>query len=255
MNPGPGRVLGWVVGENWVATVDGDRSPFDGKANPAPFAGTYTMTIPPPSGVPTGPQGHGFGTIRIDAKGVATYQGTMADGTKAVQKVSLSGDGHWPFHLNLYKGGGTAMGWLVVSRGDIGGVVQWIKPSSQSIGGEYVPALALQSSVIGSRYVPPAGGNAPEQTRWILINCRGGGLLEPLHGSVVIFANGSVVVQTGYGIKFSLAPQTGLFKGTIRDHVSKQLLEFSGVLLQKWGVGAGIVMAPTDVGYVGIAVD
>ncbi len=49
------------------------------------------------------PQGDGFGSITISAKGIATFKGTLPDGTKVTAAAPLSKNYQWPCFAQLYS--------------------------------------------------------------------------------------------------------------------------------------------------------
>ncbi len=254
VTPSQRRVDGWVVAGSWLAPLTGDRNPFHVKTNPAPFAGSYTLTIPCQPGSVDGPQGHGYGTVKIDGKGQATFLGILADGSKATQRTSLSAGGHWPFHLNLYNGGGSSLGWLVVSsQGDVGGLISWIKPAT--LGRYYAGGLTNESSVVGAAYSLPSPTELRGAARRMAIVCRGGNFATAVDDNVMVLPNGRMLTQVGDTIKFGISPTTGLFKGVVPDPATGRPLIFGGVILQKWQSGAGMVLGTNRIGYVGVSLE
>jgi hypothetical protein len=244
----PGRIMGRVTDGSWIAPLLGDRRCYSSKTNPAPFAGGYTLVVPS-TGAPGTPQGHGYGTARVDGNGLATFIGMLADGTKAVQKVPLSREGHWPFYLGLYKGGGSSLGWLMVTNGEVSGLVSWIKPSM--ISKYYATGLTNEASVMGAAYVAPnSSGGGVQRTE---VSCSGGNLGAPISAELMLLPNGKVVSQGDGSVKFGISPTTGLFKGSVLDPATGKPCAFSGVMLQKWNVGAGLILGLDQIGLIEVS--
>lgn len=250
---GTHRISGRVTDGSWVAQLLADRQAFHAKTNPAPFAGTYTIGIPADEQASDAPDGDGYGTVKIDTKGLASFVGMLADGSKATQKVPLSAEGHWPFHLNLYRGGGSALGWLAVSNAtdEVGGLVSWIKPAVA--GKYYAGGLTNESMVLGSAYVRPSSN--PADVRRTEIVCAGGNFSGPLTDQVTLLANGKMVSPGPGGVKIGVSPTTGLFRGTVIDPGSGRPWVLSGVILQKWNLGVGLILGTNEVGRVELTLE
>lgn len=248
-----GRVTGRVTDGTWTAQLQGDRQGYHAKTNPAPFAGSYTLVVPAEEGSLEGPQGDGYGTVKIDRGGTAAFVGMLADGTKATQKVPVSREGNWPFYLGVYKGRGSTLGWLAISNdaGEIGGLVSWIKPTIASK--YYAGGLTNESQVVGSVYVPPS--KTEQQLRRTELVCAGGNLGGTVTGEVMVLPNGTMMAQSGGALKIGVSPATGLFKGTVLDPATGRPRVFSGVVLQKWNIGSGLVLGTNQVGLVELTME
>jgi hypothetical protein len=70
---------------------------------------------------------------------------------------------------------------------------------------------------------------------------------------LMVLPNGKMVSAGDGSLKFGVAPATGVFKGTVFDPGSGKPRIFSGVLLQKWDQGAGILLGTNAVGAVELA--
>lgn len=247
-----GRVRGRVTDGVWTALIEGDRQHYQSKTNPAPFAGAYTLTLPADTEAPSGPLGSGHGTVRVDGNGVASFLGVLADGSKSVQKVPLSRNGQWPFYLPLYRNAGAALGWLRLDNDVrvVDGQVSWIKPSVPSK--YYAAGFTNESAVVGAGYVPPTPEELKSGARLIEVACLGGNLAGAVTNELMVLPNGKPLAAGG-PVKFGFSPLTGLFKGTVQDPASGKFRTFSGVLLQKWGSGAGAVFGLDEVGLVEVA--
>ena len=85
------QVTGYLTDGTWTSTLSGDRAVF-GKANPAPFLGTYTMVIPGYDNTPSLPAGDGFGTLKVDIAGQVKFVGFDASAklVEALQKGEIA---------------------------------------------------------------------------------------------------------------------------------------------------------------------
>jgi len=238
------QVVGRVTDGSWEAPLLGDRSIFNSRTNPAPFAGSYTLIIPGQEDGDAGPEGNGFGTVKIDANGVATLAGTLADGTKVSQKVPLSEEGEWPLYVSLYSGSGALLSWLtVVDRptDDITGLLSWIKPALSKTK-QYPGGFTNESVAVGSVYVKPVPSTTP------VINLTdgqvtfsGGNLAADFANPVAMAAN-KVTNLGDNKLSLSISTSSGLFKGSVVDISTGKTLKFSGALLQKQDAGFGFLL-------------
>jgi hypothetical protein len=245
-----GRATGRVSDGTWSATLAGDRQFYHARTNPAPFALNYTLIIPADQNVLTGPRGDGYGTVKVDRKGMATFVGMLADGTKATQKVALSQEGYWPFYLGVYKGGGSVLGWLGVTNNldEVGGLLSWIKPSIY--GRYYAGGFTNESLVAGSSYVPPTPEERLGAAQPLDVTCAGANLPANITGHLMVLPNGKMVSDPDQLFKYGMSPSSGLFRGTVLDASTGKPRVFSGVKLQKWSIGRGLVLGTNAVGQV-----
>jgi hypothetical protein len=228
----------------WEAPLLGDRCTFDGKTNSAPFAGSYTIIFPGQDDGNDGPEGHGYGTVKIDAKGQASLAGTLADGAKISHKATLSVEGQWPLHVPLYSGGGSILSWLTVAdrpEDDLTGRLSWIKPALRKAR-QYPGGFTNETMVIGSSYVRPASSTDP------VINLtdseiyfEGGHLLMAIINPITLTAN-KVINRGDNKLSLSISTSSGLFKGSVQDPATGKSHKFYGALLQKQDRGSGFLL-------------
>ena len=238
-------ITGSVGDGHWAAALTGDRATYNPKHNPAPQAGKYTLIIPGTPGATDSPQGDGFGTANIDANGTVQFVGTLADGAKVTQKVSISKDGHWPVYASLHTGRGSLLGWLVFadrSDDDVSGRLSWIRPAIPA--GKLFPAgFAVDSDTIGSRYVAPVGKTnlVLQITNGIVI--MNGGDMPAVSTNGITLGLGSKVVSTGTNkLTMTFTLSSGLFKGTLVESGLTGKQSFSGVVFQKANYGSGFCL-------------
>jgi len=112
-----------------VADVMIYRDVFTASGNPAPQAGTYSVVLDADgAGVvdPNAPTTNGSATITVDAEGLATIAGTLANGAAFSAKATLSDDGILPVYKSLGKG--VLIGELLFSNqpgSDVEGPLRW----------------------------------------------------------------------------------------------------------------------------------
>jgi len=83
------------------------------------LAGTYLVALPGLANPASGPAGNSTLTATVNASGVATIAGHMADNYAVAQVSQLSADGHCPIYIPLYTNdvdAGLLMGWLVFTN-------------------------------------------------------------------------------------------------------------------------------------------
>ncbi len=152
-------------------------------APPAAQVGKYTAVLeldPALAGtIPPGdtanfayPQGSGYLTLNLDAKGVATWGGKFADGTGIVGSSGLGPTGKLPFFQLLYGSlaatAGSSAGWITVvpdsltpqngGKPLLDGFISWSKNAqlSTSAGRSYKAGFALHSlTAMGGLYTAP----------------------------------------------------------------------------------------------------
>lgn len=233
-------------GEFW-SDLQADRQAFHKSLNPAAQAGKYTLLI---LGTTNGPAGDGVGTVTVDTTGGITFSGILSDGSKVTQKTTLSKDGYWPLHVNLYKGGGALVGWIKFeneSDSDFNGSLVWLKK-----GGLVTPnhsaGFTNEVEAVGSRYVAPLPGTRALNLTGGVLAFSAGDLGSPFDAVLGLAANNLVTGEPG--LVMNLVTPQGLFNGTINNASSGGPLVFQGALLQKANKGGGFFLRNNQSGDV-----
>jgi hypothetical protein len=243
---------GRVLANGWVSELIAERATFNAATNPCQFAGAYTVILPGADDDALGPAGHGFGTVKIDAGGIVNFSGTLADGTKTVQKVALSRQGEWPLYFSLYSGSGSILGRITAANqleDDLHGTVVWFKPV-QPTSKLYSTGFASNPTLTGSRYRPPTN-----TTDRVLMMTDGkltfsqGNLAGSFTNRVMLTADNKILVPSG-GLTVTLTLPTGLLNGTVTVPGSTRTLSFKGALHQKGNFGAGFFLGTNESGRV-----
>jgi hypothetical protein len=239
------QVVGRVTDTVWEAPLLGDAACYNSKTDPAPFLGTYTLIIPGTDSPEAGPEGHGFGTVKVDGNGKVTFAGTLADGTKVSQKVPLSRDGQWPLYVPLYRGSGSILSWLAVTNqaaDDINGLLSWIKPDDARTK-YYAGGFTNETFVTGSQFVRPTSS-----TNGLLNLAQAdvtfsGGDLESEWTNMVLWNLQNKITNLGDNkLTMKISPANGLFSGSVIDPSTGKPVKFKGALHQKQNVGAGFAL-------------
>jgi hypothetical protein len=237
------RITGWLSDGTWTATLLGDRSVYHAKTNPAPFAGQYTLVFPGAANPADGPEGHGYGTVKVDLAGRVTLAAALADGAKAAQKVALSQSGVWPLYVPLYKGLGQLLSWQTFSNlpsGDVSGSVNWTRPPQPA--SPYWPSGFTQETItVGSSYVRPGPTNPLLQITQTTFVCQGGNISPSVTHPITVDAQGKITIAGGNPISISVSPASGLFSGKLTDATGHSRT-FRGAVLQKQVGGAGFLL-------------
>lgn len=239
------QVFGSVSSDTWGSGLVGDRAVFTSvKGHTAPTAGAYTVIFPGQDGNPGLPGGDGFGTIHITTAGVATFTGTLADGTTITRSAPISKNGEWPLYIPLYSGQGCIMSWLTFTNeaaDDLTGAVSWIKPANTNAA--YYPAgFAYDFDAAGSIYHAPAS-----PTVHILsvtnasVEFAGGNLAADFTNSIVIANYSKVSNLSSNKLSLTFSLTAGTFSGTVVDPGSGTVKAFSGAVFQKQNVAFGFL--------------
>lgn len=252
---GADRITGRVTDGAWVAELGANRAVFNSTSNLATnFAGRYTLLIAgATNGSSVAPAGHGFQTLAISRAGIATFSGTLADGTPATAQVPLSRAGDLPWYVPLYGGTGSALGWMRVRPSaavDLDGSTDWFKPA-RATPPNYTNGFAISSPVSGSAYAP-IGTNRLLQLDEALVVLSDGGLPQSLTNVVTLGPGGRVTNGGPHRLTFQAAPATGMFSGTLTPVGATAPIAFKGALLQRQGFGGGFFLRGGQSGAVNI---
>jgi hypothetical protein len=236
---GTDQIAGQVMTSNWMARLLAYRPVF-GAANPAPYAGRYTMHIT--GGVDlSSPMGNGVAAILVKSNGTLMLSGMLADGTRAVQTAPVSKDGWWPFYLPLYHGKGSVLSWLMLTNVADGllGQLNWIKPTVPR-DKLYPDGFTNVAFVYGSTY------SAQVMTNFLGTNATAclfvSGLLPDIQTNCLTLIAKNTFGGPGVkGLKLDLP--TGLWTGTYTNPATGRPLPLKCVLLQQRGYGFGYVLS------------
>jgi hypothetical protein len=239
------KVSGTLTDGNWVSALSGDRAVFDSRTRPAPYVGAYTLILPGTDGDPSLPAGDGYGTVRVTTSGLASFTGTLADGTAVSQSGTISKDGFWPFYVPVYAGQGALISWLAFTNlpgSDINGLLSWIKPAASN-SQYYSAGFRQECDAVGSTYIQPARqyGLAIALTNASLA-FSGGNLPASFTNSIKVDRLGRLINQNSNALTLTVTPMSGTFKGRVTDPASGNSFSFGGAVFQKQNTGYGSLL-------------
>jgi hypothetical protein len=238
---GRDQLRGRVTNGSWSADLLSDRCVANRLSNRSPYAGSYTMIIPPDTSSTGNPAGSGYGSVTVDAAGKVVWVGTLADGTRVTQSSAVSKDGIWPMYAAPYGGRGLVLSWIQMTTNSLDGHLIWMKsalpgksyPSGFSAQAEVQGSL-LSRAMPGKRMLELADGSGQ-------MTFSGGGLQNPLNNPIKLDLYNRQMLSSPYRLKLSIA-SSGLFRGTILNPETSKPLVFQGMLLQNQNLGAGFFL-------------
>ena len=185
-------------------------------------AGHYTLAIPGTDGSTAEPEGHGHGTAIVDVRGNVSLLGVLGDGTKLVQKASLSKNGQWPVFIPLYGGKGSVLSWTTFADGGsniLTGLLSWIKPTLPLT--RYYPGgFTNETQLMGSLYVVPLTTNRVLNLTNAFVVLTGGNLSQPFTNNVVLGLDNKVTNTSSNSLVLTITLPKGLFSGTAQDQIT-----------------------------------
>lgn len=239
------QIFGQLGDNTWTAAMTGDRARFNSRTNPAPFAGNYTLVLPGQGGDPSKPAGYGYGTVKVASSGMTVFAGTLADGTKVSQSVSISKNGEWPLYASLYGGQGSLLSWVTFANQamhDLSGTLSWIKlpvVNARYYAGGFTNVIMAS----GSTYTAPASPNdliinVPTG----IISFSGGNLNPSFFNSISLSTGNHVTDESGNKLTMAFSLNNGLYRGSVVDPGSGKTMSFGGAVYQKIGMGYGSLL-------------
>lgn len=236
------QLVGRVTDGEWEAPLIADRNVYS-KVNPCALAGTYTLVLPGQADPADGPEGDGYGSVKVDGAGMASLVGVLADGSKFTCKSPVSVLGQWPVYS--FAAGSTVISWLTFAdrpTDDITGLMSWVKPS-QARSKFYRNGLTNEMLAVGSVFVRPADrdGTLLELSE-TTISFSGGNLASPFSNDIIWGAKNKITNLSDNKLKLSVNPSTGLFTGSVADPESRKSSKFAGAVLQKQNRGSGFML-------------
>ncbi len=269
--PGVGMIKALVDPGIWAVLVSGTVGgqpvrPY----NVIPGAGKYTAVLTATNAGARIPQGAGYATMTIGPGGGVVFGGRLPDG-ESFSDTGLLVGGTSENELVISKSlaypdiaspgaTGSLSGTLTFVQApgssDFSGTLEWIKPAQR--GGLYPGAIDTNLNVIGSVYSPPhAGWTALPgfDIGELVLSDTGAmslsGTAALTQGLTLEFSNRLILSGVGKdGLKVTLAPSTGVFKGTFLYPGQRTPTAFGGVLFQDRINGAGLFIGPAGSGTV-----
>jgi hypothetical protein len=252
---GADNVIGTLTASNWTqaAQLSGDRAVFNSRTRPAPYSGRYTLIIPGIDDDSSKPRGDGIGTVTVDGNGLAKFAGTLGDGTKVSQSVSLSKNGGWPLYAPLYATRGSILSWVAFDifgvNDDMHGLLSWVRPPIPT-SKLYPLGFEMDSMLTGSLYHAPTAGGRILQITDGIVTLSGGNLSTPATNLVRLGVNSVVTNASPNAVTVKFTPASGLFTGTFIQAGTTRKISFSGVVQQKANYGSGYFLGTNETGRV-----
>ena len=265
-----GKIIGTLKDPNNVTLsgINADHVFFDGKTNfvdpkylknkglhTVVFANKAQQGSPSSS---TYPQGDGFGSLTVSAKGIATLKGTLADGTTLTAAAPLSKTYLWPCFAQLYSKHGSIAGYATLDGSNpvtaLKGLdLLWFRPAIST--SKYYPGGwtgGVTVDLLGSEYAVPVTSAISPATS-VFANLKGIDLVSgnatlefsdgkltggnnPLDKNVNIAPNNKVtnltvsnVLDKSFVLKLTVS--SGMIKGTF-TYPDGTKPAFKGVILQ-----------------------
>jgi hypothetical protein len=255
---GSDHLVGIVSNASFTSDLFGYRTTFNSKLNPATnITGKYTMMLNAANESPPLISGSGVAAITVASSGSVLVKGALADGTPLVQKAFVAANGQWPFFANLYKGKGSALGWLTVANtptNDISGLLLWTKKEGVA-GSLYQVAFTNEVSTLGSRYVQPAKGIPVLSLSNAVVVLSDGNLSNPVTASVVLSPLNTMTVAAPNPEQLALtvSAATGLLNGSFVHPETLRKISIRGVVLEKQNLAGGYFLGTNESGRVMLA--
>ena len=233
-----GQVFGRVTDGVWVSTLTGGRA-----GGNSTHAGDYTVVIPGLVGDAQIPAGDGYATLHVDTDGLATMNGSLADGSKFMQSAYVTDDGDWPVYVSLYGAKGALISWLTfadLTGSDVSGDLVWIKQAAASAS-SYPAGFVSPTKAVGSLYTTPAASGKAVNLSSAVVSFSGGELSANFNNSVSVNAGSQVVNLSANAMTLNFTTGSGVFAGQVKDPSDGSTHSFGGVVLQKQNAGYGMM--------------
>jgi len=246
------QVHGRISDGVWMAALVADRAVFDAATRPAPYAGQYTLDIPPDASEVGGLSGDGVGTLIVGADGLVRLTGTLGDDTKMTEATSVSKDGYWPFYVSLYGGKGSILGWMIftnMASDDLQGLVYWMRPTLP--GSRLYPSgFTNETTAVGSKYRPPAAVTRVMNLTNGLVEFSGGNLSSSFTNAVVLGVDNKLTNLSSNSLGLTISLSTGAWRGSVTDPATGRNFAHQGILFQKRNIGVGFFSGSNQTGRV-----
>jgi hypothetical protein len=231
---------------SWKAQVVADRLTYKTRGNAA-SAANYTMFIPPDT---NGPDGYGFGTVKLSTAGKVQWAGTLADGSKVTQSSALSRDHYWPLFGSLYSGKGLVIGWVQLTTNNVSGVEIWLRPSTAATK-SFSDAFTNAAEVFGADYQFRSHTKVLDLTMGEAT--LSGGILggNSFQSAFTLDSSNRAKSQTNK-LTLSIKTSTGLFSGAVVTPQAGKI-SFQGALFPDATNGFGFFLNSKHSGAVQIA--
>ena len=257
-----GTVVSTFVAHHSLFTTS--RSP-KGAQRPIPSAWLGKVTANFTADPIAGPNGTGFATGSVAGSGAVKLAGKLADGSPFTTSAFLSIGGDCPFYIPLYKGLGSATGWMLwrdLPGSDFTGSVTTFRPAdpeSDTFSTGWPDGATLTAT--GSYYIAPKAARSPtpgvlpfpdllpdDENGNATLTLDGAGFLNAAY-EAHLSALGKLTLGTAaesVDLSLALNPANGLLTGAAT--LGDKSIKLCGAILQKANVGAGFSLTPGATG-------
>ncbi len=247
-----GQILGVVSNAAWSAPLQAGLGAF-GAANKFPAPGKFTMAFENTNDGGVSPGGDGYGTVGINAAGMVSWKGVLADNTGvAPSAVGISQFGRWPLYVPLYGKLGSISGWVTNNfsgGGALEGEAEWFRVGTY--GKLYRDGFTNAAlPILGSAFAPGTAKIPVLEPTNLFLTLSGGGLEAPLTNNLTLYDTGKFKTNGGDAPKLSLSvtPGTGVISGSFLDPRTRQTSAIKGVVLQQQGDARGFFLGTNATG-------
>jgi hypothetical protein len=200
----------------------------------------YTILLDATTSAVTIPQGTGYLTLTVSAKGgTAKLSGKLADGTTVMYSgfVASGPNGHqvYVYDNSLNSKKGLFAGMLTFEHllnSDADGMMEWVHPAVN--GDLYPQAFNTLLNAGASKYIAPQKGSPALPIFTGTFSLSNGGLTATDNEAVILTTKNIVLFQgtNPNDIKVTIDAAKGSFSGSFIDPTSTKKVSFSGLLYQ-----------------------
>lgn len=251
---------GSVTDGIFTASVTADPAAAPTETHPA--TGRYTIALQPnPSD--TGaqfPQGTGVAVLVVKETGVATFNGTLANGSAFSVSGNVAADGLLPIYLPMASGKGSLAGTLAIGSpaGSITGSVLWTKPLTPKAAA-FRDSFATRLTIIGSRYIAPPAGTTSLRVSAPLnnssLNLSGGELAQQVRQVATLLPTNRVEIASPLlaNLTLKITTANGRVSGSFTHPATGATSRIIGVILQDRNVATGFFLGGSQSGRASLA--
>jgi len=252
---GSGLLTGSVTDGNFTADLSAD--PATPPRDKHPAAGRYTAALSPNPedlGIEH-PQGTGVGILVVNNAGVASFSGTLANGTAFSTTANLTAAGLMPVYIPLFAGSGSLTGTLSIDpqTGTVTGSVLWTKPE-RSRDAVFPGAFVTTLGIDGSSYTTPVAGNTALEVTARLNNSAlqltGGNLAARVQQMATVLPTHRVEISDPQLAKLTLKinAANGRLSGSFTHPLTGATSKILGVILQDRNLATGFFLGNSQSG-------
>jgi hypothetical protein len=246
---GTAGVTGEVTDGVWTSEIRAGHVAASG------LQGRYNLVIEGSGDSASAPGGAGVGAAFVAAGNSLVGSISLGDGTPLALGGVVTRDGGWPLFASLYGGRGFLLGWIQFDPATspptfAAESVRWMKNPIPAHA-FYPGGFDFVTSLLGSRYTPPAAGESMLPWSDGLVRLAGGNLSSPVSADIAVSGHKvGFPADNPQSIGVTLQPLAGAFTGRFRHPESNRWTPFRGRVLPSQGGGAGWFAGTDQTGVV-----